>query len=151
MRGLNLPRNIYVNICGAGRQFARSQRVSYMLANRKVLKRVFPSLFRDKGVWPIDHCPQALLAILGSLSPENAACSNDPTTNLLARGVSNFAYFEHIMIALVRQLKIPCRCISGYFAKTRLGTALPRGPRTLGWKPFWAKLVGRPLIPPTIC
>ena len=41
--------------------------VSYMLANRKVLKRVFPTLFRDYGVCPIDHYAQALLATLRAL------------------------------------------------------------------------------------
>src|SRR6202011_4584921 len=58
MRGLNVPRDIYVNICGTDLirlpdgAFAVLEDnlrvpsgVSYMLANRKVLKRVFPSLF----------------------------------------------------------------------------------------------------------
>ena len=44
--------------------------VSYMLANRKVLKRVFPTLFRDYGVSSIDHYAQSLLATLAeSLAP----------------------------------------------------------------------------------
>ena len=55
MRGLNVPRDIYVNICGTDLvrlpdgSFAVLEDnlrvpsgVSYMLANRKVLKRVFP-------------------------------------------------------------------------------------------------------------
>ena len=84
MRGLNVPREIYVSICGTDLvrlpdgTFAVLEDnlrvpsgVSYMLANRKVLKRVFPTMFRDYGVWPIDHYPQALLATLRSLSPEN--------------------------------------------------------------------------------
>ncbi len=67
----------YVNICGTDLvrlpdgNFAVLEDnlrvpsgVSYMVANRKVLKRVFPTLFRDYGVWPIDHYPQALLAPL---------------------------------------------------------------------------------------
>ena len=112
MRGLNVPRDIYVNICGTDLvrlpdgEFAVLEDnlrvpsgVSYMLANRKVLKRVFPSLFRDYGVWPIDHYPQALLATLRSLAPENAAYPNDPTTVLLTPGVSNSAYFEHTFLA----------------------------------------------------
>jgi uncharacterized circularly permuted ATP-grasp superfamily protein len=73
--------------------------VSYMLANRKVLKRVFPSMFRDYGVWPVDHYPQALLATLRSLAPENCAYPQDPTTVLLTPGVSNSAYFEHTFLA----------------------------------------------------
>jgi uncharacterized circularly permuted ATP-grasp superfamily protein len=70
-----------------------------MLANRKVLKRVFPSMFRDYGVWPVDHYPQALLATLRSLAPDNCAFPQDPTTVLLTPGVSNSAYFEHTFLA----------------------------------------------------
>ena len=73
--------------------------VSYMLANRKVLKRVFPTLFRDYGVWPVDHYPQALLATLRSLAPANGSGRQDPTTVLLTPGVSNSAYFEHTFLA----------------------------------------------------
>jgi uncharacterized circularly permuted ATP-grasp superfamily protein len=70
-----------------------------MLANRKVLKRVFPSMFQDYGVWPIDHYPQALLSTLRSLAPENSPYPQDPTTVLLTPGVSNSAYFEHTFLA----------------------------------------------------
>ncbi|HVO57454.1 MAG TPA: circularly permuted type 2 ATP-grasp protein [Dongiaceae bacterium] len=112
MRGLNVPRDIYVNICGTDLvrlpdgTFAVLEDnlrvpsgVSYMLANRKVLKRVFPTLFRDYGVWPIDHYPQALLATLRGLAPENCSYRNDPTIVLLTPGVSNSAYFEHTFLA----------------------------------------------------
>jgi len=112
MRGLNVPRDIYVSICGTDLvrlpdgTFAVLEDnlrvpsgVSYMLANRKVLKRVFPSMFRDYGVWPVDHYPQALLATLRSLAPENCAYPQDPTTVLLTPGVSNSAYFEHTFLA----------------------------------------------------
>ena len=112
MRGLNVPRDIYVSICGTDLvrlpdgQFAVLEDnlrvpsgVSYMVANRKVLKRVFPTLFRDYGVWPIDHYPRELLATLRSLAPENTAYPQDPTTVLLTPGVSNSAYFEHTFLA----------------------------------------------------
>jgi uncharacterized circularly permuted ATP-grasp superfamily protein len=112
MRGLNVPRDTYVSICGTDLvrlpdgNFAVLEDnlrvpsgVSYMLANRKVLKRVFPSLFQDYGVWPIDHYPQSLLATLRSLAPENSPYPQDPTTILLTPGVSNSAYFEHTFLA----------------------------------------------------
>src|SRR5262249_35919673 len=112
MRGINVPRDIYVNICGTDLvrlpdgSFAVLEDnlrvpsgVSYMLANRKVLKRVFPSMFQDYGVWPIDPYPQALLATLRSLAPENSPYPQDPTTVLLTPGVSNSAYFEHTFLA----------------------------------------------------
>ena len=112
MRGINVPRDIYVSICGTDLvrlpdgQFAVLEDnlrvpsgVSYMLANRKVLKRVFPTLFRDYGVWPVDHYPRALLTTLKGLAPDHCAYQNDPTTVLLTPGVSNSAYFEHTFLA----------------------------------------------------
>ena len=70
-----------------------------MLANRKVLKRVFPTLFQDYGVFPIDHYPQALLATLRGLAPADAPVRNDPVTVLLTPGIGNSAYFEHTFLA----------------------------------------------------
>ena len=43
------------------------------LANRKVLKKVFPTLFRDYGVSPVDHYSQALLSTLRALAPNASA------------------------------------------------------------------------------
>src|SRR5262249_43474673 len=113
MRGIAVPRDIYVSICGTDLvrvpdgSFAVLEdnlRVpsggSYILANRKVLKRVFPSLFRDYGVSPIDHYAQALLATLRSLAPRGCISQNEPATVLLTPGVSNSAYFEHTFLAL---------------------------------------------------
>jgi uncharacterized circularly permuted ATP-grasp superfamily protein len=112
MRGLNVPRDIYVSVCGTDLvrlpdgTFAVLEDnlrvpsgVSYMVANRKVLKRVFPTLFRDYGVWPIDHYPRELLSTLRTLAPDNCAYRQDPTTVLLTPGVSNSAYFEHTFLA----------------------------------------------------
>lgn len=112
MRGLKVPRGVYVSVCGTDLvrlpdgSFAVLEDnlrvpsgVSYMLANRKVLKRVFPTLFRDYGVWPVDHYPQALLATLGALTPLNGAGRSGPTVVLLTPGVFNSAYFEHTFLA----------------------------------------------------
>jgi uncharacterized circularly permuted ATP-grasp superfamily protein len=112
MRGLSVPRGVYVSVCGTDLvrlpdgSFAVLEDnlrvpsgVSYMLANRKVLKRVFPTLFRDYGVWPVDHYPQALLGTLRALTPVNASGRNAPTIVLLTPGVFNSAYFEHTFLA----------------------------------------------------
>ena len=112
MRGLNVARGNYVSICGSDLvrlpdgSFAVLEDnlrvpsgVSYMLANRKVLKRVFPTLFRDYGVRPIDHYPQALLATLRALTPESRGSRHEPTVVLLTPGVFNSAYFEHTFLA----------------------------------------------------
>jgi uncharacterized circularly permuted ATP-grasp superfamily protein len=112
MRELRIPRDVYVSICGTdlvrmpSGEFAILEDnlrvpsgVSYMLANRKVLKRVFPRLFRDYDVFPIDHYPQALLATLRSLAPANWSTQHDASTVLLTPGVANSAYFEHTFLA----------------------------------------------------
>ena len=112
MRGIDVPRGVYVSVCGTdlvrlpNGEFAVLEDnlrvpsgVSYMLANRKVLKRVFPSLFRDYGVSPVDHYAQALLATLTTLAPANSRTSHEPTVVLLTPGVFNSAYFEHTFLA----------------------------------------------------
>jgi uncharacterized circularly permuted ATP-grasp superfamily protein len=75
--------------------------VSYMLTNRRVMKRIFPNLFRRQGVRPIEHYTQALLSTLRSLAPEGRP---EPTIVLLSPGVFNSAYFEHAYLA--RQMGI---------------------------------------------
>lgn len=109
MRGVHVPRNAYVSVVGTDLvrtpdgQFAVLEDnlrvpsgVSYMLANRQVMRNIFPKLFRDYGVRPIDHYGQALLATLRSLAPHDRP---DPTIVLLTPGVFNSAYFEHAFLA----------------------------------------------------
>ncbi|MEM9953207.1 MAG: circularly permuted type 2 ATP-grasp protein [Chloroflexota bacterium] len=113
MRGVNVPHNAYVNICGTDLvrltdgSFAVLEDnlrvpsgVSYMLANRQVTKNVFPRLFQNYGVRPVDQYGQALLSTLQSL----AINTDDPTIVLLTPGVYNSAYFEHTFLA--RQMGI---------------------------------------------
>jgi len=112
MRGLPVPRGIYVSICGTDLvrlpdgEFAVLEDnlrvpsgVSYMLANRKVMKRVFPGLFGDYGVRPIDHYSQSLLSTLRALVPPNWSGRTEPTIALLTPGIFNSAYFEHTFLA----------------------------------------------------
>jgi uncharacterized circularly permuted ATP-grasp superfamily protein len=70
--------------------------VSYMLQNRQVIKRVFPSLFNDYDVLPNDDYPAALLDVLQYIAPESAS---QPTVVLLSPGMYNSAYFEHSFLA----------------------------------------------------
>jgi len=69
--------------------------VSYMLANRDVVRRAFPALFRTAGVRPIEHYPQDLLATLRSLAP----LQDEVSIAVLTPGVFNSAYFEHAFLA----------------------------------------------------
>ncbi|WP_110516400.1 circularly permuted type 2 ATP-grasp protein [Herpetosiphon llansteffanensis] len=109
MRGVSVPRDRYISIVGTdlirlpSGQFAVLEDnlrvpsgVSYMLANRLVMKRVFPQLFASYGVRSIDHYGQALLATLRSLAPQGRS---DPTIVLLTPGVFNSAYYEHTFLA----------------------------------------------------
>ena len=109
MRGVRVPRDIYISVVGSdlvrledGRFVVLEDNlrvpsgVSYMLANRQVMKRVFPRLFGNYGVRPIDHYGQALLATLRALAP---ASRPEPTIVLLTPGVYNSAYFEHAFLA----------------------------------------------------
>jgi uncharacterized circularly permuted ATP-grasp superfamily protein len=114
MIGLQVPRNVYVAICGT--DLIRLENgdfvvlednlrvpsgVSYMLTNRRVMKRIFPQLFRNYNVRPIEHYTQVLLGTLRSLAPEGRP---EPNIVLLSPGVFNSAYFEHAYLA--RQMGI---------------------------------------------
>jgi uncharacterized circularly permuted ATP-grasp superfamily protein len=108
MRGVRVPRDVYVSIMGTDLVRTKDgfavlednlrvpSGVSYMLANRSVIKRTFPKIFRNYGVRPIDHYGQALLATLRQLAPPGR---EDPTVALLTPGVYNSAYFEHTFLA----------------------------------------------------
>ena len=70
--------------------------VSYMLENRAVMKRVFPELFKDYIIHPVDDYPQRLAACLRSLAPEG---NDSPQIVVLTPGIYNSAYFEHAYLA----------------------------------------------------
>jgi uncharacterized circularly permuted ATP-grasp superfamily protein len=114
MMGIRPRRDIYVSVAGTdlvrlpdGRFAVLEDNlrvpsgVSYMLTNRQIIKRVFPELFINYHVRPIDHYGQALLATLRSLAPGDRS---NPTIVLLTPGVHNSAYFEHTFLA--RQMGI---------------------------------------------
>lgn len=70
--------------------------VSYMLENRSVTKRVFPELFRDQVIAPVDDYPSDLFDTLTALSPRP---DDDPEVVVLTPGIFNSAYFEHAYLA----------------------------------------------------
>ena len=69
--------------------------VSYVLENRRVMKTVFPQVFHDTRVRPVDDYPGQLLALLQGLSPHNKR----PTVVVLTPGIYNSAYYEHSFLA----------------------------------------------------
>jgi uncharacterized circularly permuted ATP-grasp superfamily protein len=75
--------------------------VSYLLENRRAMKRSFSGMFESIGVRPVEHYPQELLKMLQHIAPAGVA---DPTVVLLTPGACNSAYFEHTYLA--RQMGI---------------------------------------------
>jgi len=116
MRGVDIPHNLYVSVCGTdlirmpdGRfailedNLRVPSGVSYMLANRQVMKRVFPKVFANYGVRPVDYYGQALLNTLRHLAPNGNPA---PTIVLLTPGVHNSAYFEHTFLARLMGIEL---------------------------------------------
>ena len=114
MRGFAVAQNAYINVVGtdlirlpSGEFVVLEDNlrvpsgVSYMLVSRQVMKRIFPGLFQQCAVQPIEHYPQALLQTLRSLAPDGRP---NPTIALMTPGVYNSAYFEHAYLA--RQMGI---------------------------------------------
>ncbi|HEV7868692.1 MAG TPA: circularly permuted type 2 ATP-grasp protein [Chthoniobacteraceae bacterium] len=110
--GFNVPKNVYIHICGTdlirdreGNYLVLEDNgrcpsgVSYVLENRQVMKRVFPKLFTRYKVRPVDNYAQELLNALRYVAPENCRTPDEPTVVLLTPGIYNSAYFEHSYLA----------------------------------------------------
>ncbi len=71
--------------------------VSYMLENREIMMRMFPQLFRENRIQPVDGYSERLRRTLASVAP--AKCSGAPCVVLLTPGHFNSAYYEHSFLA----------------------------------------------------
>jgi uncharacterized circularly permuted ATP-grasp superfamily protein len=109
MQGVDVPGGIYAHIAGIDivRDDAGEFRVlednlrvpsgvSYMLENRKMMMRLFPELFSEYRIAPVERYPDVLLENLRSVAPTGVT---DPTVVLLTAGAHNSAYFEHAFLA----------------------------------------------------
>ena len=109
-----VPKDIYIHVCGTdlirddkGQYLVLEDNgrcpsgVSYVLENRRAMKRTFHNLFENVGVRPVEHYPQELLKSLQHIAPTGVA---EPTIALLTPGAHNSAYFEHTYLA--RQMGI---------------------------------------------
>jgi uncharacterized circularly permuted ATP-grasp superfamily protein len=112
--GFNVPKDIYIHVCGSdlirgsdGAYMVLEDNgrcpsgVSYVLENRRAMKRSFPDMFERIGVRPVDQYPQELLKMLQYICPPGVP---NPTIALLTPGAYNSAYFEHTYLA--RQMGI---------------------------------------------
>lgn len=109
-----VPRDIYIHICGTdiirddkGNYLVLEDNarcpsgVSYVLENRRALKRTFPDIYDSCRVRPVDHYSQELLKLLHHVAPAGVA---EPRVVILTPGAYNSAYFEHTYLA--RQMGI---------------------------------------------
>ena len=109
MSGMNLPGGIYAHIAGVdivrageGEYYVLEDNlrvpsgVSYMLENRKMMMRLFPELFADRSIRPIQHYPDMLLENLRAVGPKG---EENPTVAVMTPGAHNSAYFEHAFLA----------------------------------------------------
>jgi len=108
-RGVTPPYGVWANICGSdlvrdgdGEVYVLEDNlrvpsgVSYMIENRQVTKRVFPELFEDHSILPVDEYTSQLFEMLASLSPRDL---DYPEIAVLTPGIYNSAYFEHSFLA----------------------------------------------------
>ncbi len=70
--------------------------VSYMLENRRAMRRLFPDLFTREKVRAIDHYPDLLMESLCECAPSGM---DRPSVAVLTPGPLNSAYFEHSYLA----------------------------------------------------
>ena len=110
MNGQRVPHDIYVMIAGidvvrtAPDEFFVLEDntrvpsgVSYMLENREIMLRLFPELFAEHMVAPVENYIDDLLATLISAAPVTAP--REPTVAILTPGIFNSAYYEHSFLA----------------------------------------------------
>ncbi|MGZ5078776.1 MAG: circularly permuted type 2 ATP-grasp protein [Usitatibacter sp.] len=109
MIGVDVPGGVYAHVAGVdivrhsdGEYYVLEDNlrtpsgVSYMLENRKMMMRLFPELFAQQLIRPVDHYPDLLLETLKAVAHNTA---DYPTIVLLTPGHHNSAYFEHAFLA----------------------------------------------------
>ncbi len=109
MRDVAVPGDVHVSVCGSDIVRDRDgfkvlednlrvpSGVSYMLANRHVVKAQFRSVYRQLSVSPIEQYGALLRRTLSELAPETAG--EEPCVVLLTPGVYNSAFYEHVFLA----------------------------------------------------
>ena len=109
MIGVTPPGGIYTHIVGidlvrtGDNQFfvlednARTPSgVSYMLENRETMLQMFPELFSQNRVKPVQNYPANLRRSLAACAP---ATDGPPRVAVLTPGIYNSAYYEHAFLA----------------------------------------------------
>jgi uncharacterized circularly permuted ATP-grasp superfamily protein len=107
--GWNPPRGIWCHITGTdlvrhqdGQIYVLEDNlrcpsgVSYVLENRRLMKKLFPEVFSTARVRPVSNYPHKLRDMLEFLAPDGVASAR---VVLLTPGMHNSAYFEHSFLA----------------------------------------------------
>ncbi len=107
MQGINLPNNTYAHITGVdmvrnndGQYYVLEDNlrtpsgVSYMLENRKMMMRLYPEMFEQHHIAPVERYPSYLLQTL-----RESSLVDDPCVVVMTPGRFNSAYFEHSFLA----------------------------------------------------
>ncbi len=107
--GWNPPRGIWCHITGTdlvrhrdGQIYVLEDNlrcpsgVSYVLENRRLMKKLFPEVFAAAQVRPVSNYPHRLRDALEFLAADSAEA---PRVVLLTPGMYNAAYFEHSFLA----------------------------------------------------
>ena len=108
MRGVKVPHDVYVSVCGTDIVRTREgfavlednlrvpSGVSYMLACRNAMKDAFPRVYRAHRVREVADYTQHLAATLASLA---STSSGQAHVAVLTPGMYNSAYYEHAFLA----------------------------------------------------
>ena len=156
MRAFRVPHDLYVHIAGIDivrtgendffvlEDNARTPSgVSYMLENREVMMRLFPELFAQYRVAPVENYPDALLATLRSVAPDTG--SRDPVVALLTPGRYNSAFYEHSFLA--DKLGIELVEATDLFVKDEVVfMRTTRGPMALTWSTYSSCSATKPTL-----
>lgn len=102
--------------------------VSYMLENRETMLQMFPELFSQIKVQPINNYPRNLRRSLAACAPK--ACTGQPTVAVLTPGIYNSAYYEHAFLAD----NMGCELVEGHDLKVVDGRVAMR--TTRGYEPI---------------
>jgi uncharacterized circularly permuted ATP-grasp superfamily protein len=119
MRGIRPPGGVYIHIAGidlirdaAGGFLVLEDNVrtpsgvSYVLENRDMMKKVFPSVLRECAVAPVEMYPTVLREAMTAVAPRGGG---ERQRVLLTPGPYNSAYFEHGFLAR----RIGCELVQG--------------------------------------
>lgn len=141
MIGVKPPGNIYTHIVGIDlvrtgpdeffvlEDNARTPSgVSYMLENRETMLKMFPELFADNRVQPVNDYPRKLWNSLAASAPE-AFKGSKPVIAVLTPGIHNSAYFEHAFLAD----EMGCEIVEGHDLRIYNGRVCMR--TTRGYTP----------------